>query len=259
MSNINDKFLKALPEQPRQYYKTHFTIESGYKWGEGMAPELRDRFFGEMIDLFSKAGWEVQPAERSSICPTVRKDGNELYCHPMELSGPCEEHLQEEVMTLLNFAENCQLVGVVVSDQVYSVSDEQYFQALNTVRGDIEKDLMSAFDTGSRMRFFPGYYDKVDDVAYHYYIKTLDRPTGISSDDPHMKYIHNVFHDLIQQGKIICKANDTHGKLYRTATGPELLELARKQASLESMIQNANQRTDAHQKPTHQPTSKTRS
>ena len=242
MANINENFLNALPEQTRQYFKTHFRIESGYKWGEGMEPDQRDRFFSEMMDLFAKAGWEVYPPDRPSSCPTVRKGGSELYCHPMELSGPCEEHLQEEVHTLLNFAETCRLLSTEVKGQVYDISDEQYSKALESVKRDIEKEIIGAFRTKNKMQYYPGYYDKLDEVADRYHVKTLTRSLIISSDDPHIKYVKGVFQELLQQGKIICKANETHGKMYRAATGPELLELARREASLESMIQKASER-----------------
>ena len=258
MTKINEKFRNALPTQEKVYYKTYFHIDAGYKWGEGMAPELRDRFYGEMMDLFAKAGWQVSPPQSPTTCPTVQKNGNELYCHPMELTGPCEESIQEEVQTILEFAETCHLRSIDIKSQVYAVTDDQYRSALEIAKPDIERDIMDAFQTPSKMQFFPGYYAKLDEVAAHYHVKTLLRDTVITSSDPHMVYIHDVVQDLLEKGKIICKANETHGKMYRAATGPELLELARKQACLESVIQQANQRISSMATPTSKEAGKDR-
>ncbi len=244
MSKVNETFLNSLPAQNHIYYNTYFRIEAGYVWGSGMSKEDTLCFFEEMKQLFSKAGWSVEESGSSSGCPTVHKGGNHLYCHPMQLSGPCEPSLRPEVERLLTGAETCFLRSFDTYSQVYDVTDEQYQSALEAARKDIAADLMQAFRTEHKHQYIQGYYSIVDEVAEHYRVPTLDRSSGvICSDDVHIRYITGVFQDLTKEGKILYRESDRGGKQYRAATGPELLELARRQAAnLNTKIQGAQDR-----------------
>lgn len=247
MSSKNETFLAALPKQDHIYYNTYFRIEAGYRWGEGMSKEATMRFFDELKSLFTTAGWTAEESRIDSGCLTIYKGGNHLYCHPMELVGPCESSLRSDVTEILSHAKTCVLRTIDIYNQVYDVSDEQYRTALEAARKDIEQDLMTAFSTNRRDIYHHGYYSGVDNVAEHYRVPTLDRSTGvICSDDVHIRYITDVFQDLVEQGKILYKESKQGRKMFRAATGPELLELARRQAaSLNAKVQNAHARIRA--------------
>ena len=256
MSEKNPKLLQALPEQEHTYWNTHFSISSGYQWGKGMSEEKTSQFFQEIKSLFTKAGWSVKEAELRSSCPTVGKGGSALYCHPMELSGPCERSLYLEVIKILNQAKTCTYRDVFTYDQIYDMTEEQYEEALKSVREDIEIDLMDAFSTDRKSLYHTGYYSNVERAADRYRILTLDRHLGICSDDVHMKYVTAVFQDLVKEGKILKREHPDRGAMYRSATGPELLELARRQAAnLNSRIQSAQNRS--HTQPPQDPAQST--
>lgn len=245
MSQTNEKLLQALPAQDHEYFHAYFYIDSGYQWDHGMSEEQHDRFFGEMKELFTEAGWTVEEGRSSGVCPTFHKGGSKLYCHPMELSGPCERSLYSEVEKLLDSAQSCRLRFSKEFGQIYAMTDDQYKAALDTVRGDIESDLMKSFATKRRNLFHHGFYPNMEAVAKQYRVPTLTRYLGITSDDIHMQYTKSVFDDLVKQGKILCQEHPDRGKMYRSLTGPEQLELARKEASsLAEKIHNAQDRAN---------------
>lgn len=229
--NVSKKLLRELPEQTETYTHTRFNIEAGYKWGAGMPPDKMNDFFDEIKNLFSAAGWSINEGISPSIAPTVTYGSSSLYCHPMELSGPCEEKLYPVISAILEQASTCILLNIEKLGPVYKVTDQEYEQALSALRKDIEKDLLEAFQTPHPTKFLPGYYDKLTTVAEQYRIPTLKSYIGISSNDIHIKYTTQVFSDMLRNGKICCK-EDAHGhKTYRSLTSSERLEQARKEAA----------------------------
>ena len=234
----NEKLINALPEQTEDFIHTRFNIEAGYKWGIGMPPDRMEAFNAEIKQLFAAAGWTIEDGRSSSIGPTVRYGKSSLYCHPMELSGPCEQKLYPMVTAILSLASTCNLQSIEKLGHVYDITDQEYCSALHTVRKDIEKDLLAAFRTQSKMQYTYGFYDKVDDVANRYRIPTTNSYIGTSSNDIQVKYTTQVFNDLVKEGKILCKENKDGKKMYRSITGSELLERARKEA-----IEQSCQRT----------------
>jgi len=236
----NEKLLRALPEQAEEYIYTRFNIEAGYKWGSGMPLDQMNRFYNEITQLFSAFGWTIEEASSSNSAPTVRCGSSSLYCHPMELSGPCEKKLYPIISSILEFASTCSLKSIEPLERVYNISDNEYQQALDSLRKDIEQDLMTAFRTNHPMEYTSGYYNKVDNVAMRYRVPTLTSYIGVSSNDIQVKYITQVFHDLIKEGKILCKENENGKKIYRSITGAEQLERARLEASRRSQKEAIN-------------------
>jgi len=255
MAKTNETFLNALPHQEHTYFKTYFRINAGYEWGYGMPKEKTECFENEMKELFSKAGWSIEESRSSAGCPTFHKGGNQLYCHPMELSGPCESAVCAEVETLLKSAETCDFLCTDCYGIVYDVSDKQYAEAMSAARQDIENDLLAAYSTGRKDKYIRGYYAAVDNISEKFYVPTLTRPVGvISSTDVHVQYVKDVFQDLVKEGKILSVDTERGGKAYRALTGPERLEMARKEAiSLASRIQDAQSRADSQAIPKSSP------
>ena len=223
----NEKLINALPEQTEDFIHTRFNIEAGYKWGSGMPQDQMKAFNEEIKQLFTAAGWTIEAGHSDSIGPTVRYGNSSLYCHPMELTGPCEQKLYPIVIAILSLASTCSLLSIEALGPVYNITNQEYRNALNFVRKDIEKELMEAFHTKNKMQYIHGYYERVDHVAMHYRIPTLSSYIGTSSNDIQIKYTTEVFQDLLRRGKILCKDNN----MYRSITGAEQLEHARQEAA----------------------------
>lgn len=244
---LNEKLLRELPEQTEKYIHTRFNIEAGYRWGSGMPMDKMNAFYDEIKDLFAAAGWTVKGGCPPTVAPTVYYESSSLYCHPMELSGPCEEKLYPIVSAILNQATTCSLQSIEKLGQVYKLSDHEYENALHSIRKDIEKDLLNAFKTTHPMEFISGYYNNLSTVAEQYRVPTLKSYIGLSSNDVQVKYITQVFNDMIKDGKILCKENNHGYKSYRSTTGAERLEQARKEAAKQSSVQVTQTKQEPHQ------------
>lgn len=236
--HLNEKLLKELPEQTEKYIHTRFNIEAGYRWGSGMPQNQMNQFYKEIKDLFTAAGWSVDEGSRSCVAPTVRFGSSSLYCHPMELSGPCSPKLYPMVIDILSKATTCNLMNIETLEPVFNLSTQEYEKVLGALQKDIEKDLLEVFSTAHPMQYTSEYYDRLDSVAAHYRIPTLTSYIGVSSQDPHIRYISQAFNNLVREGKILCKENQYGHKMYRSITGAERLELARKAAAKLNHSQN---------------------
>lgn len=241
MDEINKTLLANLPKQDHLYMKTHISIEAGYIWGKGIDEVLQDKFYSEMEKLFTDAGWTIEGSHFRGACPTFHKEKNKLYCHPSQLSGPLEPDLLSEVETLINKATTCKLRYSENYDQIYDMTDEQYKEALETCKKDIQKDIMEAFKT-KRRNLYHYLYD-IDHVYRHYRIPTLTNYIGISSNDVYIKYINEVFESMVQSGDILPYKHPTKGTLYRTITKAEK-EMLQTNPSLMNKIQDAQSRTE---------------
>lgn len=246
---LNENLLKTLPEQTEEYIHTRFNIEAGYKWGSGMPQNQTEAFNEEIKQLFTTAGWTVEEGHSDSIGPTVRYGNSSLYCHPMELSGPCEQKLYPMITAILSLASTCSLQSIETLGPVYNLTDHEYRSILDHVRKDIEKDLLNAFRTKNKMEYINGCYQKINDVAMRYRIPTLNSYIGISSSDTQITYTTQVFDDLLQNGKILRKENNRGTAMYRSITGEELLEKARKEATALSTQMHKSKQTAS--KPTN--------
>ncbi len=218
MNKPSANFLCALPQQEHRYYQTYFHIDAGYVWGDGMDASTKANFFADMTAVFSKAGWEVEDPRGLSSCPTVHKGDSHLYCHPMQLSGPCERSLVDEVVSILSSAKTCTLRNVAIHDQVYDLTDVQYKNALDTVQADIEADIIAAFTTSRKDKYLSDSNSQIYNIANRYHIRTLDKNYGIRSDDIHIKYVEARFNDMVERGAIIRYADPVRGVMYRSAT-----------------------------------------
>ena len=228
---LNENLLRELPQQTEKYIYTRFNIEAGYKWGAGLPQDKMNAFFNEIKNLFAAAGWSVKEGNSTSIAPTVYYGSSSLYCHPMELSGPCDEKHYPIISSILNQASTCNLLNIEKLGPIYNVTDQEYEKALHALRKDIEKDILVAFQTTHPMQYISGCYNNLAAVAEKYRIPTLKSYIGLSSCDIQFKHITQVFNDMLRERKIICK-EDKHGhRTYRSATGTERLEQARKEAA----------------------------
>ena len=82
------------------YVKVYFRIESRYVWGKGMAETTNTAFDKEIKSIFKTLGFTIKEPEKFSHCSIEVQRGSEnLYCHPMNLSG---EIKQENIKTIEN-------------------------------------------------------------------------------------------------------------------------------------------------------------
>jgi len=235
VSVVEEAVLRKIPQE-KVYRRIAVELNSGYEWGRGMLPLAKERFHQEMKALFTEAGWEYVEPAFDNASPSYRKGNSLLYCHPMELSGPCEESLMSEVAGLLKNAAVCTARSFKDEGRVYQVSDEQYTAILHDLRSEIEGDLLKEFGAGNGVSDS----DRCTAVMEKYRIMTLERTTNVlMSSCPYWKCVEEALKNLIKQKKIIEKPDVTRFSSQRYMTAPEI----QMRPKMDSQIKTAASRT----------------
>ena len=205
----------------------HFRINSGYVWGgdhPGMSKEKEDAFFAEIRNLFTEAGYEIKPIKYTE-CPGIVKEFTDLYAHPMDIWGYCEECRIPEIEAILakgtTFSHRC----TDTYKQVYPYNREQEIEYYRQNFHDhVQSNLLSHFSTKRRNLYKPQ-REVVERLANQIRISTIEHTLGVSSGDPCETYIYELYKDLVSKGLLI-EAEKSIGvsqiKLCRSANAKEL-------------------------------------
>lgn len=183
----------------------YFRLDSGYVWGgdhPGMSQDKEDAFFAEARRLFSEAGYEIKPIKYTE-CPGIVKEFTDLYCHPMDLSGYCEENRIPEIEAILakgtTFKHRC----TDTYKQVYPYNREQeteYYR--QTFRDYIHNELLSRFTTKRRNLYKPQ-REVIERLACQIRINTIKHTLGVSCGDPCETYIYELYKEMVAKGLLI--------------------------------------------------------
>lgn len=208
----------------------HFRIESSYVWGSdhpGMSKEKEDAFFAEIRRLFSEAGYEIKPIKYTE-CPGIVKEFADLYCHPMDLSGYCEENRIPEIEAILAKGTTFYHRRTDTYKQVYPYNREQeteYYRL--TFREHIQARLLSLFTT-KRRNLYKSPKEVIERLTNEIHIDTIKHTTGVSYGNPCETYITELYKEMVSKGLLI-EAEKQIGtctiKLCRSANAKELKAL----------------------------------
>lgn len=208
----------------------HFRIESSYVWGSdhpGMSKEKEDAFFAEIRRLFSEAGYEIKPIKYTE-CPGIVKEFTDLYCHPMDLSGYCEENRIPEIEAILAKGTTFYHRRTDTYKQVYPYNREQeteYYRL--TFREHIQARLLSLFTT-KRRNLYKSPKEVIERLTNEIHIDTIKHTTGVSYGNPCETYITELYKEMVNKGLLI-EAEKQIGactiKLCRSANAKELKAL----------------------------------
>lgn len=191
------------------YHHVFFRLNAGYKWGEGMAPNKTEKFFDEITQLFLDSGWTVKEARCSRSCPTVQNGKSYLYLHPMDASGPVEDGLREQVEIILKKGNTFALSGVDIYDEVFDVSDNDYYDYLDANAFEIMDKLKAGFTTKRKDQYISCPGAVVEKVKEEYHIKRLGNAlTGRSSSDIEWTYVAKLFDEMVEHGDFIVAEKD---------------------------------------------------
>lgn len=208
----------------------HFRIESSYVWGSdhpGMSKEKEDAFFAEIRRLFSEAGYEIKPIKYTE-CPDIVKEFTDLYCHPMDLSGYCEENRIPEIESILAKGSTFYHRRTDTCKQVYTYNREQeteYYRL--TFREHIQTRLLSLFTT-KRRNLYKSPREIIERITNEIHIDTIKHTIGMSYGDPCGTYITELYKEMVNKGLLIeteKQAGACTIKLGRSANVKELKAL----------------------------------
>ena len=226
LSLTNSAKLLTVPKLLNVYFR----LESGYVWGgdhPGMSEEKEDAFFAEIRQLFTGAGYELKSNEYTE-CPDIVKEYTDLYCHPMDISGYCEESRIPEIEAILakgtTFSHRC----TDTYGQVYPYNREQEIEYYRqTYRDHIENSLLSLFTT-KRSNLYKCKKEIIERIANQNRINTVKHTIGISYGDPCETYVKEVYKELVDKNVLIESEkhlDDGIIKLCRSANAKELRAL----------------------------------
>jgi len=196
------------------YRKSCFYIDSGYRYGSGFPSETaKSMFHNEAAEIFAGIGWRIQKGDRSlGCCDTAVKGKQELYLHPMELSGVI---LSEEIPVIENAisgAKSFRLRETRFFDCYEDMSDEAYATYLDEHRSEMVQAILSAYKTKRRNLFIPG--DISEQVGKPFRILRVG--VGNTADDMAYERVRQLTEELIAEGLLVT-AQTTRGRGIRTA------------------------------------------
>ena len=238
LKDIEKILLAALPADSKEYRNLSISLFSGYNWGFGMLPAASQSFHQEMGELFKEAGWEHHEPKFENACPEYSKGKSRLYCHPTQISGPCEKDLVSEVCQLVSKATTCMVTKAEDRGRIFDITQEQYNAALEILRPEIERDLLKEFSLSNRNSDS----DRHKVVMMKYRVLTLQNHTDtLSSALPYWKFTEDVLADLIAQKKIVKRpeSNQFTSRNYITAPVYQLKE----KPSLDYQIKSVSPKT----------------
>ena len=218
----------ANSDVPGKYSNTHFRIErNGYDGsGRNHWPEhVKVTYEDEVKTIFMSRGWVITEPRSSGSAASAEKGRSNLYLHPQDFSGVCENAERVRLLAALLTAGTFICTKVDVYEEIHDMSDEQLVNLLENKREVIETELLEAFTTKRRNLLYTdiGFFGVDGKVAKRHSVKRLaidgeksfggkdDRSDGICH-----KFVSDIFNELVSVGKIVT-SQTKHGLGYRTA------------------------------------------
>ena len=214
-------------EQTCQEYKeVYFYLDSQYKYGQGwLSEEDAEGFHDEINRLFSGAGWKIRKDSLSGACDSAFKGKQELYLHPMMLSGVMLPEEIPGVEELLCGAETVRLRETRTFKTYLDMDDRAYEAYLESRRDEMVSAILEGYRTKRRNLYVAG--DQSGRIAKPFIIPRL--ASRKQSGDMAEAFIGRLTGELLAEGRIVT-AETRHGVGYRTALPSELKALEGQQA-----------------------------
>lgn len=193
------------------YVKTYFRIEAGYVWSQGMDKETDNKFKEEVAEILSGIGFEAKPC-RIGGCIEGHRGVENLYCHPMNLSGYIRKDAIEDIRAVISNAKTFTLRHIDTYQEVMNYTQEELLEELQNRRADIENAILQKFKTKRKNLFVP------ENAIGHIksgipFFKTSIVGGGLERIE--IDFIGQVFEEMTEQGRLQ-KAKTKSGYGYRS-------------------------------------------
>lgn len=201
----------------RVYFRICTPMYYNPKYGLGFStPEDAMLFDKTIAELFLNDGWAVKEKKFKDSCNRVVKNKQELYLHPQSVSGVVLEENIPHIEQLLSNSNIFKFEKTDIYEDVFDITDEEYINILKSKQNEIEQDILAVYKTKRKNLYITDTWTPLNKVLDKYRIKRLSNYSGvISSSNIDVRYITEVFENLVKQNKIVI-ANTKHGKGYRT-------------------------------------------
>jgi hypothetical protein len=191
------------------YVKCYFRIEAGYKWGKGMDDNLLKEFNKELVEIFKPLGFKVKEPEFSNCSIEVWRGAENLYCHPMNLSGEIKKENIKEIEIAIKNAKTFSFRCVDTYDEMLNYTTDEFILELTINRGIIEKDILEMFKT-KRSNLYKSISPLWD---YKTNIKFFRDDLDLKRIE--REYINSIF-ETLRIGGQIKESQNKEMKIYRT-------------------------------------------
>lgn len=214
---------------PGKYSNAYFRISrNGYDpsgttlWAE----EIKAAYEDDIKSIFAVNGWKIFESEESYSSATAAKGKSNLYLHPQNFSGVCENAERERLFRSLQNATTFKCTMVDVYAEIFDMSDEQLANLLESKREAIEAELLEAFATKRRNLYITdvGFFGIDGKIAKSHSIRRLaiDGKKSFGGQDECTDgicytFVSGIFEGLVSCGKIVTAKTKKNGIGYRTA------------------------------------------
>ena len=208
------------------YQEVYFYLDSQYQYGQGwLSDHDANAFHDEINRLFTGAGWEIRASDLSSASDSALKGKQELYLHPMMVSGVMLPEEIPRVEDVLRGAETLKLRETRTFTNYLDMDDDTYRAHLESRQDEMISAILECYRTKRRDLFIA--WDQTGRIAKPFIIPRLEsrRQSGDMAED----LIAKLTGDLIAEGRLIT-ATTRHGVGCRTALKSELAPLEGQQA-----------------------------
>jgi len=199
------------------YFRIHTPMYYNPKYGLGFStPEDATLFDKTITELFLNDGWTIKEKKFKDSCNRVVKDKQELYLHPQSISGVVLEENIPHIEQLLSNSSIFKFEKTDIYEDVFDITDEEYINILKSKQNEIEQNILAVYKTKRKNLYITDTWTPLIKVLDRYRIKRLSNYSGvISSSNIDVKYITELFENLIKQNKIVT-AKTKYGLGYRT-------------------------------------------
>jgi predicted transcriptional regulator len=226
--------LETLPQKnpnydvSNKYSNTYFRVfGNGYdSSGQSVWQEhVKAAYDNEVRSIFMSHGWIVTETTNNASSARATKGRSNLYLHPQNFSGVCENMERERLFESLKNASTFKCRVVDVYEEIYDMTDEQLAELLERKRDVITSDLLEEFTTKRRNLYITdiGLFGVNGKIAKKHSVKRLaidGKKSSSGKDDCTvgicLKFVSSIFDELVNNGKIVtAKTKNDLG--YRTA------------------------------------------
>ncbi|MCL1884455.1 MAG: hypothetical protein FWF81_12000 [Defluviitaleaceae bacterium] len=211
---------------PGKYCDTYFRIEgNGYDVRNPWSEKTKTAYDNEVRKIFTTHGWIISESEISGAAARATKGRSNLYLHPQNFSGVCENAEREKLFEAFKNAATFRCSKVDVYEEIHDMSDAQLIALMESKKEIIETELLEEFTTKRRNLYITdvGLFGVNGNVAKRHSVKRLaiDGKKSYGGQDECsvgicLTFVSGIFQQLVYSGKIVT-AQTKDGLGYRTA------------------------------------------
>lgn len=201
-----------MTEDKNIYVNTYFRINAGYVWGHGMPSEGgSEAFFKECDEILSRLGFVSVPSNISAGCPRAHRGVENLYCHPMDLSGYVRTDAIKGIATALKSAKTFTLRCVDTFKECFNYTSEELRSELEGRKAQVEEIIRKEYGT-HRKNLMKRYNDNLR-TGITYFTNGL--VNGSAMERVETSYFGEVFAEMIAKGEIIEGKDKFGNRIFR--------------------------------------------